>query len=407
MDTNTKRIVVTGIGVVNPSGMGADNFWENVTNGQVSIDNITRFNTKNNPIKIAAQINDFKVSDYIPKRIIGKTDLFTHYALAAVDMSLLDSNLDITQEDEYKCGIFFGNNSGGWDISERGYYEMYNEGEEYVNPWQATAWFPAAPQGYIAIKNKLKGLSKTFVADSISGASALYFAIDSILNSRNDICIVGGTEAPITPLGTLCYHASGQLSECIEPSSACIPFNEDSTGIVLGEGSASIIIEEMEHAKNRGAKIYGEITGWSMNVGIQQESESIEQCMKETIQMSNTELEDISLLLPEGNGFKVNDESEKIAINNIWRKASDKLSVAVPKALFGHLYGGATATDVICGLLAIKTGKVPICKNIKNQEYNNFKVIKEQSENNIVENILVNSRSREGANVSFMISIVS
>lgn len=214
-----------------------------------------------------------------------------------------------------------------------------------VNPWQASAWYPAAAQGYIAIRYGIKGRSKTFVADRVSGFSALYFAISSILNEKNDVAIVGGTEAPITPFGVCCYYESGELSTSEEPDKACRPFDENSSGIVLGEGSTILVLEELEQAKKRGAKIYGEISGWAMNVGKYDDYESLEKCMKDAILKGELNNEDIDLLVPEGNGAKISDYVEKTAINNIWGKNHKKLKTIIPKSLFGHLYGAATATD--------------------------------------------------------------
>lgn len=399
-----RRVVVTGLGIVNPSGIGKDTFWENITHGKVAINRITRFDSSNYPIKVASEIASFDPEEYVPKRMLIKTDRFAHYALAAAEMALNDSGIKITQDNEYLSGIFFGNNSGGWDICERGFREMYKDGPSLVNPWQATAWFPTAPQGYIAIKYGIKGLSKTFVADRISGSSALYFAVFSILMGDNNITIAGGTEAPLSPFGIICYHESGEMSVSSDPSKACRPFARNPSGIVLGEGSAVMVLEELEHALKRQARIYGEITGWAMTVGKPDEVESMETCMKSAISKSGLGLNDIDLLVPEGNGARISDYVEKTALNNLWRGSSRKLPVITPKALFGHLYGASTATDVACGLLAMKTGCLPLCQNFADDEPECFEVMNTNKAPIPIDNVLVNSRSREGVNVSLVLS---
>lgn len=397
-------VVVTGIGIVNPSGIGKEDFWESVVEGKVSIKDISRFDSEKYPVKVAGEITDFNPRDYVPKRMVNKTDRFTHYALSATDMALKDSGFNITEDNEYRCGIFLGNNSGGWDICEKGFYELYNDGADMVNPWQASAWFPAAAQGYMAIRYGIKGRSKTFVADRISGSSALYFAISSILNEKNDMAVVGGTEAPITPFGVCCYYESGELSTSAEPDKSCRPFAKDSSGIVLGEGSTILILEELEEAKKRGAKIYGEITGWAMNVGESDDYSSMEKCIKDAISKGGLEKEDIDLLVPEGNGAKTSDYAEKMAVDNIWGKESKKLKTIIPKALFGHLYGAASATDVACGLMAMNSDKLPAFKNTYESESDTFRVLNLDEKGANINNVLVNSRSREGVNISFVLS---
>lgn len=399
-----RRIVVTGIGVVNPCGVGKNVFWENITRGVYGIKQITRFDSSDSPIKVAGEIKEFNVEEYVPKRMMVKCDRFTHYALAATGMALEDSELEISEDNEYRCGIFYGNNSGGWDICERGFYEMYNDGCTMVNPWQATAWFQAAPQGYTAIRYGIKGLSKTFVADRVSGSSAIYFSILSILTEQNDITITGGTEAPITPFGVICYHESGEMSNSLDPITACKPFDKDSSGIVLGEGSTVLILEELDHAIGRGAHIYGEITGWAMGVGESQDIESMEKCMKSAILKSRLSLEDIDLLVPEGNGAEISDYVERTAINNLWKYIPKKLPVTLPKSLCGHLYGASTSTDVACGLLAINSGLLPECKNSYEVKQDHFEIVNNINKPKTINNVLVNSRSREGVNVSFVLS---
>jgi 3-oxoacyl-(acyl-carrier-protein) synthase len=397
----SKRIVITGIGIVNPCGIGKEEFWENVTKGESSIKPIERFDTEGYPLKVAGEISGFNPSKYINKRVLKKVDVFTHYALVATEFALHDANFEINESNEYKSGIFFGNNSGGWDICEQGFKEMYNDGPQMVNPWQATAWFPTAAQGYISINYKIKGFSKTFIADRVSGSSALYYAMFSILSGKNEVAIVGGTEAPLTPFGTICYHESGEMSTESNPKSAIRPFDPNSSGIVLGEGSTVLILEELEYAKKRNAKIYGELLGSAMTYSNPTESIGIEKCINKTLRKSGLSINDIDLIIPEGNGAKICDDVEAEAINKICKDS--KIDVITPKTLYGHLYGAALPTDIACALLNLQSDKLPICKNINDEsKCINFNLTDEQELH--CDNILVNSRSREGVNVSFVVS---
>lgn len=400
-----RRVVVTGIGVVNPAGVGKELFWDNVSAGKSAIKKITRFDPKETPIKIAGEIDSFSTEKFVPKRVAVKTDLFTHYALAATEMAISDAGLEINSDNEYDCGIFFGNNSGGWDICERGFYELYNDGATYVNPWQATAWFPTAPQGYIAIKYGIKGYSKTFVADRVSGSSAIYFGLSSILNGTNSTVVAGGTEAPLSAFGTFCYHETGEMSTSSEPNKGCHPFDKKHSGIVLGEGSAVMVLQELEEASKGEAEIYGEITGWAMNVGKPDDVESLTDCMSEAIKKSGLTSGEIDLIIPEGNGNPASDHLEAEAIGRLFgKKRLETLPVCTPKALFGHLYGAATPLDLACALLTLKTGKVPPAKNYEAGEIDSLNIVAEEKIDSEIDNILINSRSREGVNITFVVS---
>ena len=195
-----RRAVITGIGVVNPAGIGKDAFWRSMVEGRSALAPISRFDASRFPVRVAGQINGFEAKDFIPRRFIVKTDRFTHFALAAAELALADARLDLGNEDLHRVGVWFGNNAGGWDICERGFHELYREGATLVNPWQATAWFPTAPQGYLTIRYGIRGYSKSFVCDRASGASALYFAERAIRLGHNDVILAGDPMAGQTIL---------------------------------------------------------------------------------------------------------------------------------------------------------------------------------------------------------------
>jgi len=395
---NKRRVVITGVGTVNPCGIGKKEFWNSIDQNISGIEKITRFDTTNTPIKIAGQINDLDISKYVVKRTMVKTDTFTHYALAATKMALADAAIDISQENSNRCGVFIGNNSGGWEICERGFKELYNDGPEYVNPWQATAWFPTAAQGYISIEHGIKGFSKTFIADRVSGASALYFGLQSIINGKNDLALIGGTEAPLSPFGTICYHESGELSISTDITRASLPFDENSTGIVLGEGSTILVLEEYEKALQRKATIYGELTGWAMTVGNAKDSSSLEKCMNKALVKSGKTSKEIGLIVPEGNGNVVSDKRELTAIKKIF---GDQIEIITPKKLTGHLYGASTPTDILTALLVMQEEKIP------NSIYKNLEYKEDFPRQREINSILVNASSRKGVNLSFVLENIN
>jgi 3-oxoacyl-(acyl-carrier-protein) synthase len=403
---NTKRrIVITGIGVVNPAGIGLEAFWKTVSQGGSAIRRITRFDPKGFPVQIAGEIVDFHPKDFVPRRLIVKTDRFTHYALAATELALQDAKLDLAHEDSYRVGMFFGNNAGGWDISERGYYEMYQEGALMVNPWQATAWFPSAPQGFVGIYYGINGYSKSFVCDRVSGACGLYFGIHSILQGHNDVVLTGGTEAPITRLGVTCYIETGELVPSKEPEGAYRPFDRNRAGIVLAEGSTILILEELEHARQRGAYIYGELLGHAMTTDPDpSDHRGLVRAMHKAMQVAQVTPGEVDLILAEGCGTQSGDRVEAHAITEVFGERMPEVPVTSPKATYGHLYGASGATEMVSGLLAMKTGVVPPTINFTTPDPDcNLRIVSRQEHLN-VSRVLLNARSKYGVNVCLLIA---
>ncbi len=405
MSSKVSKVVITGIGIVNPSGIGKDEFWDNSTSGKSAIRNISRFDPTGYPTQVAGEILNFDPADFIPRRFIVKTDRFTHYALAATELAVKDADLDLEKEDSYRIGVWFGNNAGGWDIAERGFYELYKDGPTMVNPWQATAWFPTAAQGFVTIRFGIRGYSKSFVCDRASGASGLYFGVKSILQGHNDIVLAGGSEAPITKFGMNCYYETGEVSAATNPETAYQPFDKNRTGTVMGEGSTVLVLESFEHATNRGAKIYGEVVSGCMTTDYDTtKGTHFERCMRTAIKDAGISPANIDVVFAEGTGTQNSDRVEAGAISAIFGEEAPNVPVTVPKSLHGHLYGASCVTEVACSVLSMETGKLPTTQKITDPDCNlNFVT---QPESRSVSRTLVNSRAREGMNASFVIGKV-
>ena len=326
-----RRVCITGIGVINPSGLTNDEFWDNVVSGKNSISEIDRFDCSHYPSQVAGQLNGFIASDYVPRRFEIKTDTFIHYAWAAAKNALTDACIDLKNYDRTRVGVWFGNNAGGWDICERGLYELFKEGPEFVNPWQATAWFLTAPQGYLTISNDIRGISKSFVCDRATSSSALYHAIKSIKRGHNDLIITGGTEAPISAFAMNCYLGTGDLAKCLNDTHCYKPFDKGRCGLVVGEGSTVIIIEEMEHALARGATIYGEFVSEYMNTDYDSSSSHfLYKNIKYSLEKANLISKDIDIIFPEGAAVPYSDDVESEVITEIF--SNDKAKVSIPKS---------------------------------------------------------------------------
>lgn len=410
----TRRVVVTGIGPVNPAGIGVERFWENVTAGTSAIRRITRFDPGEFPAQLAGELEGFRPADYVASRWIVKTDTFIHFALAALKLSLQDAGFQLAQQktqftveglDPYRSGVLFGNNSGGWDISERGWYEFHQQGPLDVNPWEATAWFPTGPQGFCTIIFGLKGLSKSFVCDRASGAYGLYFGTRSIQQGTNDIVFSGGTEAPISRLGLTCYIGTGDLALSSGGDGTYRPFDRNRSGLVLGEGATVLVLEEYQHARDRGVPLYGEVLGAATSFDRDPAAHAgFARSMRKALFNASTSPGEIDLILAEGCGTQVGDRVEADAIAEVFGSRARNVPVTVPKSIYGHLYGGSCASEVACGLLAIRDGVVPPTLNFSDPDPNCPLNVITHAERRSVSRVLVNARSREGANVSLVLA---
>lgn len=386
-----KKVVITGRGTISPMGQNPQEFWNNLLKNNSCISLIDNFDTSDSKIKVAGQI---KKTDKlkIPKRLDHKIDKFIRYALYASDEAIKESKIVIDKNNSYNIGIFVGNNSGGWDISERGFKELYSLGANYVNPWQATAWFPAAPQGYISIVNKIHGYSKSFVADRCSGSVALKFAFESILDGKNNIVVYGGCEAPITKLGTVCYAQNESFYPGTECSDGSMPFSNKTHGEILAEGSTFLILEDSEVAIKRGAHIFAEVLGVNTNYG------NYDKCMDDLLSKHKINYEDIDLFLPDGSGEYQADIIEENFVKN---KLHKRTLVTIPKAQFGHMYGASTPTDMLASLFFMQNSYVTSTIGVYNT-CNSVNILKKNQQKDI-QIILLGGRSREGINSGILI----
>jgi 3-oxoacyl-(acyl-carrier-protein) synthase len=251
-----RRALITGIGAVNAGGGDVASSWQTLLDGKSAIGPIKRFDATGLQVSLAAEVARFQPPKEISRRLLAKSDRFAHFALTAAAHALADAGLDLSAVDPFRIGISFGNNSGGWDICERGFVEYYQQGPAMINPWQATAWFPTAPQGFVSIQFNIRGWSKSFASDRASGGSAAYFGLRALRWGHNDVMLVGGAEAPVTRLGVGAHVSTGELSRSTEPERAYLPYSPHGTGLVLGEGSAVLVVEDAEHAAARGARAY-------------------------------------------------------------------------------------------------------------------------------------------------------
>jgi 3-oxoacyl-(acyl-carrier-protein) synthase len=339
--------------------------------------------------------------------MLKKLDRFSHMALLAADDAINDSRIDIESEDKERIGIIIGNALGGWAFAEEELRDLHRLGVREVSPYQATAWFPAAPQGQISINYGIKGFGKTIISDIASSHLALNYAAMVIKSGRADVVLAGGTEAPVSPYALLCCNTSGELSL----TGSYKPFDRSRDGYVIGEGSAVLIVEELERAKKRGARIYAEIKGFGHTsdgispTGHDPEGKGIARAMKSAIDGAGIKPDDIHYILPAATGGMNSDEGEAKALGNLFgERLNASVSVGVPKTLFGNLLGASGACDAAIACLAIERGLAPVTMGCSDPDAGwrwskDFGVAVFRD----IENVMINSIGRGGVNASLVL----
>lgn len=400
----SKRIAVTGLGVVSSSGIGKTQFWANVKNGRSSITKIERFDASLYPSRIAGQVHELDAYSHISGRLLLKIDDFSHMALIASEFALQDAKIDLTKENLDRAGIFLGNAIGGWLYAETELRDLYLEGREGVSPYMASAWFPAAPQGQVSIYYGIKGFSKTIVADRASSLQAIGYAARVLEKEKVDFVIAGGTEAPVTPYALLCCNTYGSCSMSNDnPEKAYRPFNKEKDGFVIAEGSGMLILESEERAKQRGVPVFAYIKGMFANcdgvdrikpdISGKELARAIEKCLEK----ASFKKDEIDYICLDGVATKEGDTSEVSAIKAVFGSRANKIPVSAPKTIFGNLLGASGAMDVITTILAMEHGVIAPMINCDNPEFDlNF--IKDKAMAGEIRKALIISRGRGGIN---------
>jgi 3-oxoacyl-(acyl-carrier-protein) synthase len=388
----SRRAVITGIGLVNAAGTDTESSWQALLAGKSAIAPIQRFDPSGLQVSLAAEITAFQPQKEISRRILVKSDRFAHFALAATTQALTDARLDLAEADPFRVGISFGNNSGGWDICERGFVEYYREGPHMINPWQATAWFPTAPQGFVSIHYKIRGWSKSFACDRASGGCAAYFGLRALRWGHNDVMLIGGSEAPVTRLGVGAHVSTGDLSRCADPDRAYLPYSPAGTGLVLGEGSAVLVTEDADRAAARGVAAYGELLAVEQRTGPPDDPGPLRGALRAALSQAGR---DADLIFGEGCGTPAADQMEAAVLDEVL----PGVPVTVPKVTIGHTYGASTGTDVAFALLAIRDGIIPPVPGADAAGPPRYADVPAAARARALETVVVVSRSREGANV--------
>ncbi|SHG38479.1 3-oxoacyl-[acyl-carrier-protein] synthase II [Thermosyntropha lipolytica DSM 11003] len=370
-----KRVVITGLGMISPLGHDKNTFWHNLLNGHTGIGYIDYFDTSDFPVRIAAQVKDFKAEDYLPKKEVRRMDKFVQYACAASKVAVEDAGIDLTRVDREKIGVWIGSGIGGIETLEKNHRQMLEKGVGGINPFFIPMLIPNMASGQVAIVLGVKGPNGCTVTACASGTNSIGEAFRIIRDGQAEVMIAGGTEAAITPLGLGGFCAMKALSDRNdEPQKACRPFDREREGFVMGEGAGIVVLESLEHALARGAHIYAEIIGYGASadachmVQPDEEGRGAVLAFKMALAQAGIEPEEIDYINAHGTGTRLNDVIETKVIKTVFGPYSYELPVSSIKAATGHMLGAAGAVELIASALALENNLIPPTLNLENQD---------------------------------------
>lgn len=369
-----RRVVVTGIGAVTPIGNDAETSWENAKKGVNGVAKMTRLNPDDFPVKIAAELKDFDVEKYLEKKEARKMDRFTHYAIASAEMAVQDSGLVIDDSNANRVGVWIGSGIGGMETFETQYEIFLNRGHRRVSPFFVPMMIPDMGSGQVSIRFGAKGINSTTVTACATATNSIGDAFKVIERGDADAMITGGAEAPITKMSLAGFTANKALSLNPDPETACRPFDKDRDGFIIGEGAGIVILEEYEHAKARGAKIYAEIVGYGATgdayhiTAPAPNGEGAARAMKMAIDDAGLTPDKVDYINAHGTSTPYNDEYETQAIKTVFRDHAKKLAISSTKSMTGHTLGASGGIEAIFALLTIRDNIIAPTIHLKNQD---------------------------------------
>ena len=369
-----RRVVITGIGALTPIGNTAKETWENALNGVNGIDKITRFDNSEFNIHVAGELKDFNIEDYLDKKEARRMDRFTQYAVVASDEAVKDSGLVIDENNDTRVGVWIGSGIGGIQALQDGFKVLYEKGPRRVSPFFVPMMIPDMASGQVSIRHGAKGPNGATVTACATGTNSIGDAFKIIERGQADVMISGGTESPITEMGVAGFQANRALSKSEDPDYASVPFSKDRDGFVIGEGAGVVVIEELEHALARGAKIYAEIVGYGMTgdayhiTAPAENGEGGARAMAEALKDAEIEPDEVGYVNAHGTSTGYNDLYETLALKTVFGRHAPNLLINSTKSMTGHLLGATGAVEAIIASLSLQNGKVHPTINLTNPD---------------------------------------
>ena len=360
----SRRVVVTGMGVITPIGLNVEDFWKNVKAGTLGFGEITKFDASEYKCHMAAEVKDFNAKEFMDPKAAKRMELFSQYAVAAAAEAIKDAGLDMEKEDPYRVGCAVGSGVGSMQAMEREYTKLVEKGPSRVNPIFVPLMICNMAAGNVSIQFGLKGKSINDVTACATGTNNIGEAFRSIQYGEADVMVTGGTEGAVCPLGIAGFTALTALSTVDDPAKCSLPFDKNRSGFVMGEGAGVVVLEELEHAKARGAKIYAEVVGYGCSsdayhiTSPQEDGAGAARAMTNAMEDAGVQPSEVTYINAHGTATHHNDLFETRAIKLAFGDAAKNLRINSTKSMIGHLLGAAGAVEFITCVKEIQEGYI-------------------------------------------------
>lgn len=358
----SRRVVVTGMGAITPIGLSVEEFWQSIKAGKIGFAPITHFDTTDYKCHIAAEVKGFEGKNYMDFKAAKRMELFCQYAVAAAKEALEDSGLDMEKEDPYRVGTAIGSGIGSLQAMEREHKKLLDKGPSRVNPLLVPMMICNMAAGNVSIQFGLKGKSINMVTACATGTNTIGEAFRTIQYGDADVMVAGGTEGSVTPIGISGFTALTALSTVEDPEKCSLPFDKNRSGFVMGEGAGVVILEELEHAKARGAKIYAEVVGYGCSsdayhiTSPEESGAGAAKAMTNAIEDAGVQPEDVIYINAHGTGTHHNDLFETRAIKLAFGEHAKDMKINSTKSMVGHLLGAAGAIEFVTCVKELEEG---------------------------------------------------
>jgi 3-oxoacyl-[acyl-carrier-protein] synthase II len=368
-----RRVVITGIGVISPVGVGLTDFWNAVQSGQSGIGPITRFDASRLPCRVAGEVKNYNGEDYFDRRTLQRTALFSQFAMIAGQEAWKDAALDsFSFDDPNRCGILLGNGIGGLEIDDEAHQKLYEKGFSKIPAMTIPRMIANEAAGNLSMLLQIRGSAHAVVTACASGGDAIGFALDRIRCNRADVILTGGTEGAVTEYGIGGFGQLKALSTNFNdtPERASRPFDKDRDGFVMGEGAGILVLEELEHAKKRGAKIYAELAGYGATADAYHltapspDGEGGSRALQLAMQDADLKPEEVDYINAHGTSTPTNDPVETKAIKLAFHEHAYRLAVSSTKSMMGHALGASGGLETIITALAVQKDFFPATLNL-------------------------------------------
>lgn len=405
-----RRVVVTGMGAITPLGNNVNDFWNGIKNENVGIDKITKFDTENFRVKLAAEVKNYSPDECMDFKSTKRMALFCQYAVSAATEALKDADINMKKEDAYRVGVSVGSGVGSLQSVEKETYTLFNRGPGRINPLFVPMMITNMAAGNISIQTGAKGKSINVVTACATGTNSIGEAYRTIQYGDADVMIAGGTEAAVTQIGIGGFMALKALSTSDNPLRASIPFDRDRGGFVMGEGAGIVILEELEHAKRRGAKILAEVAGYGNSsdayhiTSPAEDGSGAARAMENAVNDAGIKKEDVFYINAHGTGTHLNDLFETRAIKLAFGKHAKNMYINSTKSMIGHMLGAAGAVEFITCVKEINEGYIHRTVGLENpDEELDLNYVKDEGIHIDVKYALTNSLGFGGHNSSLLV----